>query len=163
MKQPSRRALGRIASRSCSCAAYAHAAIALISGKVVSIADGDTLTIVDSDKKQHRIRLAEIDAPEHGQPWGNRAKEALADKVFGKEVDIEVVDADRYHRLVGRVHLEDGRDINREMVRQGHAWVYRRYLRHASLLDDEEAARDAKRELWSLPNPIPPWEWRHPN
>ena len=81
--------------------------------------------------------------------------------MFRKIVDIEVIDVDRYGRLVGVVRLEDGRDINREMVREGNAWVYRQYLRDRSLFEDEEVARDARRGLWSLADPIAPWDWRH--
>jgi endonuclease YncB( thermonuclease family) len=129
-------------------------------GKVISIADGDTLRILYRDG-QLKIRLAEIDTPERKQPWGNRARQALSDKVFGKIVDVVEIDRDRYGRIVGRIYL-DGRDINREMVAEGHAWVYRKYMRDESLLTDEAVAREAGRGLWSLPEAkrVPPWEWR---
>ena len=129
-------------------------------GKVISIADGDTLRILYRDG-QLKIRLAEIDTPERKQPWGTRAKQALSDKVFGRVVDVVEIDRDRYGRIVGRIYL-GGRDINREMVAEGHAWVYRKYMRDKSLLADEAAARDAELGLWSLPETqrVPPWEWR---
>ena len=129
-----------------------------LTGKVVSIADGDTLTIL-VNREQVKIRLAEIDTPEKGQPWGNRAKQALSRKVFGKMARVEIETVDRYGRTVGKVWVDD-RDICREMVREGHAWVYRRYLRDRSLLKDERAAQQAATGLWGLPNPVPPWEWR---
>jgi endonuclease YncB( thermonuclease family) len=129
-----------------------------LQGEVVGIADGDTLTLLVDDV-QYRIRLAEIDAPEGGQPWGSRARQALADKVFRAQVRIDVVDLDRYGRTVGKVWLED-RDINREMVREGHAWVYRRYLTDPSLIEDETAARSAGSGLWAQSGAIPPWRWR---
>lgn len=131
-----------------------------LEGKVVGIADGDTLTLL-AHNMQYRVRLAEIDAPERGQPHGNSARQALSDKVFRKTVQVEVIDRDRYGRLVGRIQL-DGRDINREMVSEGHAWVYRRYLRDTTLLDDENAARTAGHGLWGLQadQVTPPWEWR---
>ncbi len=90
-------------------------------GTVVGITDGDTLKLL-VDRKQYKIRLAAIDTPEKGQPWGNNATKALSEKVFREEVRIEVIDTDRYGRLFGRIWL-DGRDINRELVAEGHAWV----------------------------------------
>ena len=118
-----------------------------LSGKVVGITDGDTLTLL-VDRTQHKIRLAEIDTPERGQDWGTRARQALADKVFQENVNVEVVDVDRYDRLVGKIWLGD-RDINRELVREGHAWVYRRYLDDESLLEDEAHAKTEQLGLWS--------------
>ena len=129
-----------------------------LTGRVVAIADGDTLTLL-ADSTEHRVRLAEIDTPERAQDWGTRARTALADRVFQQNVTIDVTDVDRYGRLVGHVWLGD-RDINREMVRAGHAWVYRSYMENASLLDDEQVARNAEAGLWSQPGPIAPWEFR---
>jgi len=107
------------------------------------------------------VRLAEIDTPERGQPWATRAKQALSDKLFRKQVEVRVVDTDRYGRTVGHVWI-GGRHINREMVREGHAWVYRKYLEDETLLDDEAHAREAEVGLWSLPEAqrVPPWDWR---
>lgn len=132
----------------------------VIQGKVVGITDGDTLTIL-MERKQYKIRLAEIDTPERGQPYGSKAKDVLSDLVFNKEVKAEVQDVDRYGRYVARIYVGDI-DVGREMVRQGAAWVYRQYLREKSLLEVEAEAKVAKRGLWSLPEAqnIPPWEWR---
>src|SRR5580704_3204074 len=94
-----------------------------LTGKVVAIADGDTLTVLDESKTQHKIRLAGIDAPEKGQAFGNKARENLAAKVFRQTVRIEVIDVDRYRREVGRIFLAD-RFINMEMVSDGFAWRY---------------------------------------
>ena len=129
-------------------------------GKVISIADGDTLRILYRDG-QLKIRLAEIDTPERKQPWGTRARQVLSDKVFGRVVDVVEIDRDRYGRIVGRIY-RDGKDINREMVAEGHAWVYLKYMRDEKLLADEAAAKDAGLGLWSLPQSqrAPPWEWR---
>ncbi len=128
--------------------------------RVVAVFDGDTIEVL-ADGERRRIRLAGIDTPERGQPWGNRARKALSDKVFGKPVTLEVIDRDRYGRTVAQVYRGD-RHINRELVREGHAWVYRKYLRDESLLEDEEGAREAGRGLWGLPEAAqtPPWEWR---
>lgn len=81
------------------------------------VTDGDTITVLVAQRPV-KVRLAEIDAPERGQPWGAQAKKALSDKIFGQVVEVRVVDTDRYGRTVGHVHLK-GRDINREMVQEG--------------------------------------------
>jgi endonuclease YncB( thermonuclease family) len=132
----------------------------MLTGKVVSIADGDTITIL-VDRERVKVRLAEIDAPERGQPWGRRAKQALTEKIAGHVVQVETRFNDRYGRRVGHV-VYSGRDINREMVREGHVWVYRQWLRDKTLLDDESRARAARAGLWGLPETdrVPPWEWR---
>jgi endonuclease YncB( thermonuclease family) len=128
-------------------------------GSVIRIADGDTLTILSPVKKQVKIRLAEIDTPERGQPFGTWAKNQLSDMVFQKDIAIKQVDIDRYDRIVGRVYVGE-LDVNAELVRIGAAWVYRKYAKDASLYDLEEEARMAKRGLWSQAPQISPWEWR---
>ncbi|MCY4342221.1 MAG: thermonuclease family protein [Gammaproteobacteria bacterium] len=130
---------------------------------VVAVADGDTVTLLrqtDAGPRQVKVRLTEIDAPERGQPWGARARQALADKVFRRTVQVAPSGEDRYGRLLARLQL-DGRDVNRDMVREGHAWVYRRYATE-NWLPDEAAARDLGSGLWSLGvgASVPPWEWR---
>ena len=131
---------------------------------VVGITDGDTVTLLlDDDERplQARLRLTEIDTPERAQPWGTRARQALAEKVFRQRVRIAFAGEDRYGRMLGKIYL-GGRDINREMVREGHAWAYRKYLSDDSLLEDERRARLSGAGLWSLPQAqhVPPWEWR---
>ncbi len=91
-----------------------------LQGRVVSIADGDTFTLLAADKKQIRIRLAEIDTPESGQPYGNRAKQALSKLVFDKDVRIEVQDIDRYGRTVGRPYVGDV-DVCADLIEKGFA------------------------------------------
>ena len=130
-----------------------------LQGRVVKVADGDTITILDSARTQHRIRLAQIDAPEKNQPYGQKAKQRMAALVFGKDVLVEVETTDRYGRLVGTVFV-GGVDANREMVRSGLAWIYRRYARDPDLYRIEKEARDGKLGLWADPTPTPPWEWR---
>lgn len=133
-------------------------------GLVVKIADGDTLTILDGQKKQIRVRLAEIDTPESKQTYGNRAKQELSRLVFGKTVSVKVQDTDRYGRTVGRVYVERI-DVNAAMVRFGAAWVYRRYAKDPNLFFLESKARENGIGLWSLPESqrTPPWEWRKAN
>ncbi|NHA14624.1 thermonuclease family protein [Thioalkalivibrio sp. XN279] len=133
-------------------------------GEVVKIADGDTLTLLTPAKEQVRIRLAEIDTPERGQPYAQKAQDALSRLVWGKPLAVRVVDTDRYDRTVGRIYVGEI-DVSAEMVRLGAAWVYRRYATDASLFDLEAEAREAGRGLWGLSEAerAPPWEWRHRN
>lgn len=131
-----------------------------ITGKVVSIADGDTLTVL-VDKTQHRVRLHGIDCPEIGQPFGARAKQLAGDLAFGKVVSVEVTGQDRYGRTIGRVILPDGSNLEHALVGSGLAWWYRKYAPDDTRLGElETAARTAKKGLWADANPIPPWEWR---
>lgn len=104
----------------------AKPADSLVEGEVVKIADGDTLTLLTLEKEQVKVRLAEIDTPEKGQPYYQKAKQALADRVFRQNIQVEIVDWDRYGRAVGKIIL-DGENVNAWMVAEGHAWVYRQY------------------------------------
>lgn len=130
-----------------------------LEGNVVKIADGDTLTLLTSSNEQVKIRLAGIDTPERKQPFGNRAKQALSSLAFQKQALIEVEAKDRYGRTVGVVFV-DGLNVNAELVKQGMAWVYRKYTDDERLYVLESEAKQAKRGLWLDENPIPPWEWR---
>lgn len=132
----------------------------VLSGKIVRIADGDTVTLLDSTNKQHRIRLAEIDAPETGQAFGRKSKDALRDMCArGGMAEIHVQDIDRYGRIVGRVYCS-GVDTSAEQVRHGMAWVYDNYVRDKSLYKLQDAARANGVGLWSDPDPTQPWRWR---
>lgn len=110
-------------------------------GKVVAIADGDTFTLLTDEKEQKKIRLAEIDTPEKGQPYGQRARQVLSDLVFGKWVKVDQTDMDRYGRIVARVY-QGNLDVNAELVREGAAWVYREYAKVAL----EEQTRAAQKD-----------------
>jgi endonuclease YncB( thermonuclease family) len=108
-------------------AAFASGPIAKeLSGRIVRVADGDTVTVLDRAKVQHRVRLAGIDAPERAQPYGARAKDHLAALVAGRQVVVEWQKQDRYGRIVGKVLLS-GRDINLAMIDAGLAWHYKEY------------------------------------
>lgn len=130
-------------------------------GRVIGITDGDTFTFLTSEKQQVKVRLSEIDTPEKNQPYGARSKQALSDLVFGKEIHIRKSGSDRYGRLLGHVYLRDIH-INRKMIQEGMAWVYRQYVEDNSLLMDEKKAQDSKIGIWSLPkkDQVPPWDWR---
>jgi len=102
-----------------------------------------------------------IDAPESGQDFGSRAKQAASDLAFGRTVTVRPREIDRYGRTVADVILPDGRSLNRELVGQGMAWWYREYApRDATLTSLEAQAKAARCGLWSQPNPVPPWTWR---
>jgi endonuclease YncB( thermonuclease family) len=131
-------------------------------GRVVAVADGDTLTILDAGRQQRRIRLAEIDAPEKRQPFGQRSKQSLSDLCYGRDAVIEDGGRDRYGRTIGRVSCA-GIDANAEQVRRGMAWVFDRYATDRSLYAIQDEARAARRGLWRDPQPVPPWEYRAKN
>jgi micrococcal nuclease len=154
---------------------FAKQPIRSIEGTVTKVADGDTINVVDFSGTQVRIRLYGIDAPETekanktagrvskaGQPYGGEAWKALTGKVYRQKVKLDVMDIDRYKRLVCLVWL-GGRNINQEMVAEGWAWAYRRYLDtpYASkFIGLEELARSERLGLWQQYNPQPPWEFR---
>jgi endonuclease YncB( thermonuclease family) len=129
--------------------------------RAVHLRDGDSLIVRVGDA-QREVRIAEIDTPERGQPWSKRASRALAALVEGRTLRVVVVDRDRYGRDVAQLWAGES-CIGCELVRGGHAWAYREYLRDPQLLRLEAEARAARRGLWSLPVQqwVPPWEWRH--
>ena len=127
-----------------------------LSGKVVSIHDGDTITILQ-DKQQIKVRLFGIDAPEKKQYYGQKSRQFLASLIAGQVVEIEPKGKDRYKRMLGIVHHK-GQDINAQMVLNGYAWAYVKYSR--IYVDQEKLAREKKLGLWQNSDPTPPWEWR---
>jgi len=135
------------------------ASAAELRGKVVGVADGDTITVLDGDKVQHRVRLEGIDAPEKKQAYGSKSGDALAAKVHKKDVRIEWEKKDRYDRILGHVYLGD-RWINKEMVTGGWAWHFKRYSSDKDLAAAEEKARAAGLGLWADKEPVPPWDYR---
>lgn len=131
-------------------------------GRVVKVADGDSVTVlrqINGQSEQVRVRLSSIDAPEKEQPYGTRSRQLLSDLVFDRQVRVEELGRDRHGRTIGVIHIGD-LNANREMVRQGMAWAYRQYLNDSALLRIESAARLAQRGLWAGANPVAPWEFR---
>jgi endonuclease YncB( thermonuclease family) len=137
----------------------------VIQGRVVGVTDGDTLKVLVADQKLLRVRLAFCDAPEKKQAFGSRAKQAMSELVFGKDIDLRPHVIDRYGRTVAQVGV-DGKDVGLEMVRRGLAWVYELYITEASSEVQEtyrkaqEEAKANRQGLWSNPNSIPPWIFR---
>ena len=143
-----------------------------ITGKVVGVSTGDTITVLDASNQQYKIRLDAIDAPESNQDFGSRAKQSLSDLVFGKTVTVTSLKLDRYRRVLGKVTLDvgklplEGRNVNLEQVRRGYAWFYHHYakeLRPEDAAAYERAENDAKaskRGMWANGEPMPPWDYR---
>ncbi len=133
----------------------------IITGKVVGVADGDTITVLQNNR-EYKIRLYGIDTPEKGQDFGNKAKEVTSGFVFNKEVKVIQKDVDRYGRIVGIVYV-GGTCINQEIIRAGYAWVYKQYCKDSFCRDWinlETQARANQIGLWSHPEPVPPWDYR---
>jgi endonuclease YncB( thermonuclease family) len=128
--------------------------------KVVKVKDGDTIVVLTPDHQSITVRLAEIDCPEKSQPYGKAAKEFTADLCFGKSVKLQVRDRDRYGRTVAMVLLNDGTNVNYELVKNGYAWQYKYYSKDEKLAELELQARKQHLGLWQEPNPEPPWEYR---
>lgn len=137
-----------------------------LKGIVVGVADGDTITLLDSATVQHKIRLAGIDAPERRQAFGEKAKQSLSALVYRQNVVVDFKKKDRYGRIVGKV-LVDGADAGLKQVIAGLAWHYKAYAKEQSLSDreryaeEEVKARTAKRGLWADPDAMAPWDFRH--
>ncbi|MBG6082703.1 thermonuclease family protein [Rubrivivax gelatinosus] len=143
-------------------------AAAVLSCLIVGVSDGDTLTArCDAAAGQFqqpiRVRLAEIDAPERTQPFGERSRQHLAQICFRQRAEVAPLSGsagrDRYGRTVARVACA-GVDANADQVRAGMAWVFERYARDLTLYDLQAAARRARAGLWADPAPVAPWQWR---
>ena len=128
-------------------------------GTVEKVVDGDTIVFQRIGAKTQRVRLADIDTPELDQPWGIEAKAALKNWAEKRRGEVRIVDTDRYGRLVATLWI-DGENINRRLVAEGHAWVYRRYLRDRALLRLEASAKANGLGLWSGKDVIEPQVWR---
>ncbi len=130
-----------------------------IYGKVINIADGDTLTILTEQKEQVKIRLASIDAPEKKQDFGNVSRKSLSDMCFGVNAEIKVQDTDRYGRKVGVVYCNDI-EANLMQVERGLAWVYTKYAKEKKYFDAESRAKSKKLGIWSRDDLVPAWNFR---
>lgn len=129
-------------------------------GKVIKIADGDTITILLEGNQQKKLRLAEVDCPEKGQPFGKNAKQFTSDKVFGKTISFVETDTDRYGRSIAKVYYDNGKYLSRELIKAGFGWWYFSYSKDTSLGKLQETAQQKKRGLWQDVNAVAPWEYR---
>jgi endonuclease YncB( thermonuclease family) len=136
-----------------------------LEGKVIRVVDGDSITVLDSEKEQHKIRLAGIDAPERKQPFGKLSRQFLAKHIFKKQVCVGWYKRDKYQRLVGVVRFE-GEDMNLKLVKAGLAWHYKQYQNEQSKSDRvlyanaHENAEKMNTGLWNERRPVAPWLWR---
>ncbi len=147
-------------------ALFCQASIAdVIEGRVVAVADGDTITVIDDGRKPHRIRLVGIDSPEKKQAFGQRSKQSLSDMVYGKQVSVIFDKRDRYGRILGKVVTPAG-DVNLAQIHAGMAWHYKHYAKdqpaseRVAYAKAEEHARLTGKGLWADSDPTPPWDWR---
>jgi len=141
---------------------------ATLQGKVIGVADGDTVTLLDDQKNQHIIRLQGIDAPEKAQAFGNKSKQSLHEMVHGKEVFVDVQKKDKYGRSVGKIMVNQT-DACLEQIKRGMAWHYKQYANEQSPEDRdvyaqaESTARAQSLGLWKDKSPTPPWAFRKQN
>ncbi len=147
---------------------------ATIEGRVINVADGDTITILDAQKSQHKIRISGIDAPESRQAFGERSRESMARFVARKDVSADCHKIDRYKRQVCKVWVQPADcttcdktlDAGHAQVVAGMAWWYREYAKEQSAEDRgryesaEEEAKARKIGLWRDPAPVAPWDFR---
>ena len=126
--------------------------------KIKKVVDGDTVHVFYQDEV-YKIRLTEIDAPERDQPYGRDSTEYLKDLLKQGRVDVDISGTDRYGRKLGRLYWR-GKDINRELVSAGYAWVYDQYVTDNSFYENQSKARNSKKGLWEDQNPLEPWNWR---
>jgi endonuclease YncB( thermonuclease family) len=129
-------------------------------GQAVRVLDGDTIEVLKDSRELVRIRLANIDAPEKAQPFGQKSKQNLISLVAGKEVKIIDIGGDQYGRRIGRV-MVGAEEANVEQVRAGMAWVYERYNHDPQLPALEASARAQQSGLWQDKSPQAPWTFRH--
>lgn len=132
--------------------------------KVIGVKDGDTFVIL-LDGKEQTVRFAHIDCPEKRQPFGNRAKQFVSDMCFGSYIQLIINEKnkfDRNKRLIAEIILNDGRNLNKELVRNGLAWHFKKYSDNEDYAELENEARQNRIGIWSEPNPVAPWDWRKP-
>src|SRR5262245_11553387 len=167
-----RRTVARLAGIAAGCMALLLAGSAsaadplpVLKAKVTRVNDGDSIE-VDLDSGHARVRMSAIDTPEYDQPYGSQSSAALKAMLpAGTAVELEVVTQDQFRRMVAVVWMVDGdkrTNVNETMLRQGHAWAYRRYMKDPKFCDLEQEARSKKLGLWAQPvsDWVYPPEWR---
>jgi micrococcal nuclease len=134
--------------------------VTTINGKIVGVTDGDTVKLLTADFTEIKVRLEGIDCPEKNQAFGQKAKQYASDLCFDKQVTLQKTGEDKYGRTLGYIILPDGRNLNKEILKAGYAWHYKRYNQSRELAELEEQAKASKKGLWSDPNPVVPWDFR---
>lgn len=144
---------------------FSSLACADFSGRVVGVADGDTISVLTKANQLHKVRLIYIDAPESGQAYGAKSKQNLSNLIFNKNVMVKSNTKDQYGRDLGEVYLGDT-NINAVQVHHGMAWAYRYYIQRSGkpetykYIDIEKVARSKRAGLWRDRNPIEPYQFR---
>lgn len=128
--------------------------------KVVGIKDGDTIVALLENNTQETLRLADIDCPENGQPFGKNAKQFTSSQVFGKAIEFYRTDKDRYGRTIAKVFYDDKKYLSAEIIKAGYGWWYYKYSNNIELGKDQDLAKEQKLGLWSDTNAIAPWDFR---
>lgn len=133
-----------------------------ISGQVAYVIDGDTFQLSSHKLGDIRIRIAEIDAPELHQPYGQKAKSYLKGLIESETIICSIMEKDRYGRYIAKINVPGTRniDVAAEMVRAGYAWHYKKYSASQELSNIEIKAKLQKKGLWSAPNAVAPWLYR---
>ena len=129
-------------------------------GRVIRIADGDTITML-CEGKSVKVRIFGVDSPERAQPYGMDAREFTYGQVYGEYVELEIKDKDKYGRTVGIIRYGDGKVLNEELLKAGFGWHYKKYSDDAEYARMEIEARENHRGLWQDPDPMAPWDYRH--
>ena len=130
-----------------------------LKGKVIHISDWDTIHLLTTNKVKYKIRLDEIDAPENSQAFGNKSKENLKKYIYNKDVVVNYSSRDQYDRVLGTIYLNK-QDINLQQIKDGYAWVYKKYSNNSTYYKAEKEARNSKKGLWADKYPIEPWIFR---
>lgn len=128
--------------------------------KVVGISDGDTITVLLEGNIQKKLRLAEVDCPESGQPFGKNAKQFTSEQVFGKQISFIETDTDRYGRTIAKVYYDTDKYLSAEIIKAGLGWWYYYFSKDKSLGILEQEAKLRKLGLWQDDNAVSPWEYR---
>lgn len=131
--------------------------------KVVRIKDGDTVVVLLNDNKEKTLRLAEVDCPESGQPFGKNAKQFTSGQVFGKTIEFVETDTDRYGRSVAKIYYDEEKYLSAEIIKAGMGWCYYQYSKNTELGAFQEAAKNDRKGLWADINAISPYEYRKIN
>ena len=131
----------------------------ILTGRAVKIADGDTFTLLDASKVQHKVRLTHIDTPEMGQAYSQKAKDALGYLLKGKTITVKTTSKDRYGRVLGEV-FTGSVNVNQMMVAGGYAWHYKKYSSDKHYAKLEVEAKTQRLGLWQEASATPPWEHR---
>lgn len=130
-----------------------------IQAKVIGIKDGDTILVLDKNNTQITLRLADVDCPESGQPFGKNAKQFTSSQVFGKAIQYKKTDTDRYGRTIAKVYYEN-KYLSEEIIKAGFGWWYFKFSDDSKLGELQEKAKIKKLGLWSDTKAVSPWEWR---